>query len=423
VYRIRSRPSGKYIVPAGGSTSSGANLQQSDQFNASNASQWRVRLKGVNRQLINLKSGLCMDLLTNTSARTNIVQRSCNGSATQNFRLGQLDAGVLTLRSTHNQAVAPLNGSTANGTAIVHDVVRGLAPEHFIFERYGSGPHRDLLETATAAYSLKVAHTGMAMAVSSSSVNDGVSVVQQPYVATDDRFHWYITQLGTGTVNGIAQTMYQFMNRRTGKCLDIDGSSPRRLIQRTCSTAWNQRFMLTPTGNLRQVAYTVNGVTLGVQNASTWSGAQFVEGAKSWENHNMLAFEPLLAIEPHRLRFNRKEAGGPCGDYYWYDVTEPNGLTLDDPASTYIQLIFAGGKQTQSGTDLNPFIAQKVSGSQVAIDPTYGLNTSTSTSTGSCTASCLKITTANVAGQCCSCNGQSKKFARSTWSGTTYVCQ
>jgi hypothetical protein len=248
-------------------------------------------------------------------------------------------------------------------------------------------------------------------------------VVQQPYVATDDRFHWYITQLGTGTVNGIAQTMYQFMNRRTGNCLDIDGSSPRRLIQRTCSTAYNQRFMLTPTGNLRQVAYTANGVTLGVQNASRSSGAQFVEGAKTWEMHNMLAFTPLLATEPHRLRFNRKESGGPCGDYYWYDVTEPNGLALDDPASTYIQLIFAGGKQTQSGQDLNPFIAQKVSGSQVAIDPTYGLNTGSSSSSGSCTSSCLKISTANVIGQCCSCNGLSKKFAKSTWSGTTFVCQ
>ncbi len=423
VYRIRSRQSGKYIVPGGGSTANGANLQQSDQFNGNNASEWRVRLKGVNRQLVNVKSGMCMDLQMATSARTNLVQRPCNGSATQNFRLGQLDAGVLTIRSNYNQALAPLNGATSNGTAIVQDVVKGLTPEMFIFDRSGGGPWRDLLETATAAYSLKVSHTGMAMAVSSSSTNDGVSVVQQPYNATDDRFHWYITQLGRGTVNGIEQTMYQFQNRRTGKCLDVDGSSPRRLIQRTCSTAWNQRFMLTPTGNLRQVAYSVNGVSLGVQNGSTLSGAQFVELGKTWETYNMLSFEPLMAIEPHRLRYNRKEAGGPCGNYYWYDITEPNGQTLNDPASTWIQLIFAGGKQTKTGADINPFIAQKVSGSQVAIDPTYGLNDSSSTSTGTCSVGCLKVSTANVAGQCCSCSGRSKKFARSAWSSTTFVCQ
>jgi hypothetical protein len=423
VYRIRSRQSGKYVVPAGGSTSSGANLQQSDQFNSSNASHWRVRLNGVNRQLVNIKSGMCMDLQMATSARASIVQRPCNGSATQNFRLGQLDVGVLTIRSDYNQALAPLNGATSNGTAIVQDVVKGQTPEMFMFERTGSGPWRDLLETATAAYSLKVAHTGMAMAVSSSSTNDGVSVVQQPYVATDDRFHWYTTQLGRGTVNGIDQIMYQFQNRRTGKCLDVDGSSPRRLIQRTCSTAWNQRFMLSPTGNLRQVVYSVNGLSLGIQNGSTSSGAQFVELGKTWETYNMLAFEPLLAIEPHRLRFNRKEAGGPCGSYYWYDITEPNGQALGDPASTWIQLIFAGGKQSKSGNDINPFIAQKVSGSQVAIDPTYGLNNSSTTTTGSCSVGCLKMSTSNVAGQCCSCNGASKKFARSAWSSSTFICQ
>jgi hypothetical protein len=423
VFRIRSKLSNKYIVPASGSTASGANLQQSDQFNGNNASEWRVKLKGVSRQLVNVKSGMCMDLQTSTSARTNIVQRPCNGAVTQNFRLGQLDAAVLTIRSDFNQALAPLNGATANGTAIVHDVVKGLAPEQFIFERSGSGPHRDLLEVATAAYSLKLAHTGMAMAVSSSSVNDGVSVVQQPYVATDDRFHWYVTQLGSATVNNVQMMTYQFQNRMTGKCLDLDGSSPRRLIQKTCANVYNQRFGLTPTGNLRHVFYTSGGVSLGIQNGGTSSGAQLVELGKTWEMFNMLTFEPLMAIEPHRLRFNRKEAGGPCGDYYWYDITEPNGMSLDDPASTYIQLIFAGGKQTQSGTDLNPFIAQKVAGNQVAIDPTYGLNESSGTSSGSCTASCLKISTASVIGQCCSCNGVSKKFAKSAWSGTTFVCQ
>ena len=91
------------------------------------------------------------------------------------------------------------------------------------------------------------------------------------------------------------------------------------------------------------------------------------------------------------------QAGGPCGDYYWYDVTEPNGLVLDDPASTYVQLIFAGGKQTPSGTDINPYISQRVSGSQVAIDPTLGTYSSGTTTAGSCNAGCLKVSTSNVA--------------------------
>ena len=425
VFRIRSSLSGKYIVPQGGSTASGANLQQSDQYSSTTAAQWRIVLDGVQRQLINIKSGMCMDLLTNTSSTTNIVQRPCSGSSTQDFRLGQLGANLLTLRSTYNQAFMPQGSSTANNAAIVQNVVKGVVAEQFVFEAAGSGAHRNLLETATAVYSLKVAHTGMAIGVSSSSVNDGVSVVQQPYVASDDRFHWYVTQLGTATVNNVQQTTYQFMNRRTGKCLDLDGSSPKRLVQRTCSTSNTQRFMLTPTGNLRQVAYTYYGLTVDVQNGSTASGAAVVEGpsGEGWQFHNMMTFEPILAIEPHRLTFNRKETGGPCGNYYWYDVKQPNGLALRDAASTYVQLIFAGGKPTPSGVDVNPFISQKVSGNQVAIDPTYGLSDSGTTSTGACTASCLKISTSNVVGQCCACNGTNAKFAKSAWSAVTFLCQ
>ena len=421
VYRIRSLQSGKYIVPQGGSTSNGAVLQQSDQYSGTTAAQWRVRLEGTHRQIVNIKSGLCMDLQSNTSGATNIVQRTCSTAATQDFRIGQLGPNELTIRSTYNQAFMPQNSSTANNANIVQGTVKGAHAEKFVFERYGSGPHRDLQENAIAVYSLKVAHTGMGFAVSSASTNDGVSVVQQPYVATDDRFHWYLTHVGTATVNNVQQNTYQLMNRRTGKCMDLDG---KRLVQRTCSTAWTQRLLFTNTGNLRNVMYTVNGYTVDVQNGSTSSGAAVVESySNTWQNYNMITFEPLIAVEPHRLKFNRKEAGGPCGDYYWYDIAKPNGQALADPRSTYVQLIFAGGKQTASGTDVNPFIAQKVSGNQVAIDPTYGLISSSSTSSGTCTAACLKISTANIAGQCCSCNGAKKKFVKSTWSATTFACQ
>ncbi|MET0414384.1 MAG: RICIN domain-containing protein, partial [Polyangiaceae bacterium] len=212
VFRIRSSLSGKYIVPQNGSTAAGAVLEQSDQYSSTTAAQWRVSLNGTRQQLKNVKSGLCMDLSSDTASSTTIVQRACNGGSTQDFRLGQLDAGLLTIRSKHNKAFMPQSNSTANGADIVQNTVIGATAEKFAFERTGSGPHRDLLETITAVYSLKVAHTGMGLAVQSASVNDGVAVVQQPYVATDDRFHWYITQIGTVVINNVTQTTYQYMN-------------------------------------------------------------------------------------------------------------------------------------------------------------------------------------------------------------------
>jgi hypothetical protein len=58
----------------------------------------------------------------------------------------------------------------------------------------------------------------------------------------------------------------------------------------------------------------------------------------------------------------------------------------------------------------------------VSIDPTYGLNDAGSTSTGSCTASCVKIGGSDVSNQCCSCAGKTKAFKRATWNPATYLC-
>ena len=99
-------------------------------------------------------------------------------------------------------------------------------------------------------------------------------------------------------------------------------------------------------------------------------------------------------------------------------------MALADPASTWVQLIFAGGKQSATGTDTNPYIAQQVSGNQVAIDPTYGLDEDSQSSTGACKASCLAVSAArSLAGQCCSCNGVSKVFAKSPLNSITYLCR
>lgn len=418
VYRIRAQASGKYLVPQSGSTWSGAPIQQSDRYNWSTASQWRVVLNGTMHQLKNIRSGLCLDLTTNSNNYQNLVQRPCSAdSFSQGFRFAQVDFDVYALRTSHQQSTAVANASTWNNAAIVQMPFSGQAGnQRFVFERVGGG-HRNLVEVATAVYQLKVQHTGMAIGVANAALSDGVPVVQQQYSATDDRFHWY--------VNAVDSTpRYQFINRRTGSCLDLASDSPNsKLVQRRCSTAESQRFFFTPTGDGGHVIYSSHGVTVDVPGGSTNSGTQLGQGGKTWAKHNHMTFTPLTAGEPHRLVFSHEEAGGPCGAYYWFDVAQPNGMPLESPADTYVQLIFAGGKTSLWGADVNPFIAQKVSGDKVAIDPTYGLNERSSTTTGACTASCLKVSTASVAGQCCSCNGRRLKLQKSPWSGVTYICK
>jgi hypothetical protein len=418
IYRVRSVASGKYIVPAYGSTSSGTVLQQSDQYTSTTAAQWRVVLQGSMHQLINVRSGLCMDLTSNSGTAQNLVQRTCSlSSFSQGFRFSQTD-NAYAIRTAHLQATEIAYNSTANGAALAQTGFDyNKMNQRFVFEPVGTGAHADLKAIATAVYSMTVQHSGMAIGVSSGSLGDGVSVVQQPYVASDDRFHWYVTPADS--------SRYQFINRRTGKCLDMADpyNANSAYVQRACSIAESQRFFFTPTGIGPTVPWNWKGVIVGIPNSSTTSGAQLGYAGTLWAPNNYMTLSPVTAGEPHRLTFNRKEAGGPCGDYYWYDVKQPNGIVLDDPASTYVQLIFAGGKQTPTGYDVNPFIAQQVSGSQVAIDPTYGLLSTSGTTSANCTSACLKISTVSVDGQCCSCNGLFKRFAKSLWSSTTYVCQ
>jgi len=427
VFQIQFKTSGKLLAPQGGSTASGALIQQSDQYWGNTAAQWRVVLNGTLRQLINVKSGLCLDLQSNTTGATNTVQRACNGSSTQGFRLAQLSSDILSIRSATNQALQIANSSTANGANLVQGTVAGTSPEQFTFMPYGGGASQvKLLETATAVYSLKFKHSGMGLAVSSSSLSDGVSVVQQPYSATDDRFHWYVTQLGTSAVNGITQTTYQFINRRTGKCLDLASSSVgTNLVQRTCSTSYSQRFILTPTGGGHQVAFTLHGYPAGIQNGSMSSGAPLVEANVGWQYYNMMYLEPILAGEPHHLTFSHQTTDGPCGKYDWYDITQQNGLALDEPQDTFVQLIFSGGKQSLNGADANPYIAQKVSGDQVAVDPSGYMTGGAGATSGSClVADIVFDATGGRNGACCiKYTGAAGKLAVSSWSTVTYVCK
>ena len=427
IYQIQFRQSGKLLAPQGGSTTSGALIQQTDQLWGNSAAQWKVMLNGTLRQIINVKSGQCLDLQTNTTGVTNMVQRPCNGSSTQGFRLAHMAAGVLSIRSATNQALQIPNSSTATGATLVQGTVTGKTPELFVFLPNGGGASQiKLLESATAVYSLKFKHTNMGLAVSSLSMNDGVSVVQQPYSATDDRFHWYVTQQGTAAVDNIQQTVYQYVNRATGKCLDLNGSwMGTNLVQRTCSSSNTQRFIMTPTGGGHQVLFSNHGWPVGVQNGSTGSGAPVVEANVGWQYYNMLMPTPILAGEPHKLSNSYTTNDGLCGKYYWYNITQQNGAQLANPASTFVQLIFAGGKTSLNGVDVNPYIAQKVQGNQVAIDPSAYMNGGTGSTSGSCLiADIVFDPTGRQTNLCCiKYNGGSGRLAVSGWSSTTLLCK
>lgn len=118
-------------------------------------------------------------------------------------------------------------------------------------------------------------------------------------------------------------------------------------------------------------------------------------------------------VEEHKLAFTRSEKGG-CDTNFFFKATTPTGTALKYPAQLKNKLIWVD--------PYNPYVAFQSVGDVISIDPTYGLNEAGSTSSGSCTAACTKISSSNVAGACCSCNNATKKYTRATWSATTYLC-
>jgi hypothetical protein len=128
-------------------------------------------------------------------------------------------------------------------------------------------------------------------------------------------------------------------------------------------------------------------------------------------------FSLLSMFAPdHKFQLLSSEAGG-CDQFYWFNVTSPNG----GPVSSLLTSLLKE-KLAWVGGDRNPYIQFQSEGTMVGIDPTYGLNEAGATAAGSCAAACTKMSSTDISGTCCSCNG-TKRFVRSTWNTSTYLCQ
>jgi hypothetical protein len=119
--------------------------------------------------------------------------------------------------------------------------------------------------------------------------------------------------------------------------------------------------------------------------------------------------------EQHQLTFQSQQAGA-CDTLFTFAATTPTGGALTSPAQLKKKLLFAGYPD-------NPYLAFSSTGATVSIDPTYGLNEDGSTSAGICMAACVRMSNADVSGQCCMCGGVNRKFVRATFNASTYLCK
>lgn len=120
-------------------------------------------------------------------------------------------------------------------------------------------------------------------------------------------------------------------------------------------------------------------------------------------------------VEDHKLTFKSSQAGA-CDTLFTFGATTPTGGALKNPSLLKNKLIYVGYPE-------NEYLAFSSTGSTVTIDPTGGLNDGGATTGGACAALCTKMSPADVTGQCCSCGGATKKFAKSTFNANVFLCQ
>jgi hypothetical protein len=118
--------------------------------------------------------------------------------------------------------------------------------------------------------------------------------------------------------------------------------------------------------------------------------------------------------EEHTLTFQRSEKGG-CDTNFFFVARKPDGQPLLYPAQLKNKLLWADRT--------NPYIGFQSVGEVVSIDPTFGLNERGSTTTGTCSAACVKIGSPDLEGDCCSCRGENRSYVRSAWNTRTFICQ
>lgn len=121
-------------------------------------------------------------------------------------------------------------------------------------------------------------------------------------------------------------------------------------------------------------------------------------------------------VESHDLAFSSMTPGECDTDVWFHAYKAGTTSPLQYPAQLKNQLLWAGYPD-------NPYLAFDVQGDDVKIDPTAGLNEGGTTVTPDCQIACTKYSTRSLVGQCCSCNGWSKKFIRSSFSYNYYVCR
>jgi hypothetical protein len=118
--------------------------------------------------------------------------------------------------------------------------------------------------------------------------------------------------------------------------------------------------------------------------------------------------------EQNSLQYLSSAKGG-CDTNFTFGVKGANGAPLHFPNQLKNQLKFADWT--------NPYINfQNLGNGKISIDPTYGLDEDSSTTTGACNAACTVISRVDKEGSCCSCGGVTRTLKKLPFNSSIFKC-
>jgi hypothetical protein len=135
-------------------------------------------------------------------------------------------------------------------------------------------------------------------------------------------------------------------------------------------------------------------------------------------NSQMSCGSTCTSVPTHDLRYSHVE-NGSCDKKFFFDpfyMGTSNRMSTTDQDRLKNKLRFVG---YPSNKMLNFYLRN----GQVSVDPTYGLNEGTTVTAGSCDTAFTKFSTSDISGRCCNPNGVVKKYVRSAFSTSLYLCQ
>lgn len=120
----------------------------------------------------------------------------------------------------------------------------------------------------------------------------------------------------------------------------------------------------------------------------------------------------------HDLRFLYSEKGSCDKKFFFNPLKSATTTRLSSTDADRLK-----NKLKFLGYPTNKMLNFYIRDGEVSVDPTYGLNEGASTSIGNCDAACTKFTSGDATGRCCSCNGATRRYARSTFNANIYLCK